>query len=252
MRTIGAVHVHSDYSHDGHDSLERLRALALARGIGFIGLTDHAEDFSRERFAAYVAECAVHSDARVTLIPGLEFRFKGYTGLHLLAFGLGSWIEPRTPAEFMALARTAARWTMLAHPVLCRYEVPDEVLDGIDAIEVWNASYNTRYLPDPRAIRLMRALRERRPTVVGVAGLDQHDGANDRQTRVSIGASETDALDALRGGRFVNHGRTMTFRADVPWSGMMLAGLTAARAVYDRIERTQERLARARARARKA
>jgi hypothetical protein len=246
MRRVGGVHVHSDYSHDGHDSLERLRELALARGMGFVGLTDHAEDFTAERFSRYVAHCASLSDDRVTLIPGLEFRFQGYRGLHLLAFGLGAWIEPRTPAEFMTVARTAARWTMLAHPVLCHYEVPDEVRDGVDAIEVWNASYNTRYLPDPQAIRLLHEWRQRRPAVVGVAGLDQHDGANDRRTRVSIAAEETDPLEALRAGRFVNHGRTMTFAADVPWSPMMLAGLTAARAVYDRIERAQERFARAR------
>ena len=40
---VGVVHVHSDYSADGRDSLEQLRAFALERGIAFIGLTDHAE-----------------------------------------------------------------------------------------------------------------------------------------------------------------------------------------------------------------
>ena len=50
----GIVHVHSDYSHDGHDSLEHLHAVCAKRGIGFVGLTDHAEDF-----AAFLAD-ALH------------------------------------------------------------------------------------------------------------------------------------------------------------------------------------------------
>jgi len=52
---LGVVHVHSNYSHDGRDSLASLATFAAERGIGFIGLTDHAEDFSEARWREYVA-----------------------------------------------------------------------------------------------------------------------------------------------------------------------------------------------------
>ncbi|HEX5436692.1 MAG TPA: PHP domain-containing protein [Gemmatimonadaceae bacterium] len=240
------MHVHSDYSHDGKDSLERLREVALQRGIGFIGLTDHAEDFDAERFSKYTAHCAALSDDTVYLVPGLEFRFAGYTGLHLLALGLSRWIEPRTPAEFIEQTRGAVELTMVAHPILAQYQVPDPVLDGINAIEVWNAGYNTRYLPDPRAIRLLHRLRRRRPSVVGVAGLDQHDSRNDRETRVIV-AGDGHPLAALKAGTFRNRGRTMSFDSAASIAPLRLYALYGARWTFDRVERTQERFARARA-----
>jgi hypothetical protein len=237
---VGVVHLHSAYSHDGRDSLQRLREWALARGLKFVGLTDHAEDFDEGRFAAYRQECASVSDSAVTLIPGLEFRFVGHTGLHLLALGLARWIAPATPAEFIAESKGVTGLTIAAHPMLFQYQAPAEVCSGIDAIEVWNASYNTRYLPDPRAIRLLHEIRRTRPEVVGVAGLDQHDAANDRRTRVIVDAAAADPLGEIRAGRFSNEGFGMRFGS---WPASTLPLLEAVRFVFDRVERTQERLA---------
>jgi hypothetical protein len=241
---VGIIHVHSNYSHDGHDSLARLRELSLERGIAFVALSDHAEDFDAGIFAAFTAECARLSDARLRLIPGLEYRFAGFKGMHLLAFGLREWIAPETPADFARVAPGAAALTAVAHPVLPRYRIPPEVLDVVDAIEIWNAGYNTRYLPDPRAIRLLQQLRRRRPEVVGFAGLDQHDASNDRELRILLDLDEPDPLAAIRGGRFRSRGRTMGMDAAVSWSVARLGALRVARLFNDRLERTQDKVAR--------
>ena len=243
MTTIGAVHVHSTYSHDGRDTLPELQASAASRGIAFIGLTDHAEDFDEGVFSRFTAECAALSAGGPRLIPGLEFRFAGLKGLHLLALGLTRWIEPATVAEFMAMTRGTAGLTIAAHPILPKYTYPAAVLDGIDAIEVWNASYNTRYLPDPRAIRLLREIRRRRPEVVAVAGLDQHDARNDRETRVEV-FDAGDPLAALRAGHFRNIGRTMSFDAHAELGPATNAALWTARTLFDGVERLQDRTAR--------
>jgi hypothetical protein len=237
---VGIVHVHSDYSHDGCDSLEHLYTLCAERGIDFVGLTDHAEDFDASVFDRYRAECERLSDATVALIPGLEFRFAGFPGLHLLAFGLTHWIAPTDPGEFMELANEAASFTMWAHPCLCRYQIPQVVEDGVDAIEVWNAAYNTRYLPDPKAIALLHHIQRRRPDVVGVVGLDQHDARNDRETRIMVDSSESNPLDAIRRGFFTNLGRTMSFDSAVNLGKGRLGALRLTRLVYDRVERTQD------------
>lgn len=242
--TVGIVHVHSAYSHDGRDSLEAIRQFAAERGIAFVALTDHAEDFTPAIWEEYVARCRALSDASVRLIPGLEFRFEGHRGLHLLAFELARWIEPHTPDEFIALASEAARCTVVAHPILAGYTMPASVRDGIAAIEVWNATYNTRYLPDPRALRLLRALRRARPGVVGLAGLDQHDRRNDRQTRVVLDDGIADPVAALRAGRFVNVGRTMRFGAG-GMGGGRLALLSVGRWLFDAVERVQDSAVRA-------
>jgi len=246
-QAIGIVHVHSAYSHDGRDPLDRLRDRARALGIRFVALTDHAEDFDHDRFERFRAECAARSDATVSLIPGLEFRFAGYRGLHLLACGLERWVSPETPEAFIADVTPVAALTVMAHPVLASYRPPAAVRAGIGAIEVWNAAYNTRYLPDPRAMALLRDIRATRPAVVAVAGLDQHDAANDRRTRIVLQHEDdlADPLAAMRAARFTNRGLTMSFGARVDWPAAGLATLAAARAVLDGIEQTQERVTRA-------
>jgi hypothetical protein len=244
---LGIVHVHSCYSHDGRDSLGSLAEFARVRGIGFVGLTDHAEDFSAARWLDYVAECTAASTEGVRLIPGLEFRFAGFPGLHLLAFGLTRWIEPVTPDDFIRLARPVSRFTAVAHPILARYEIPESVRAGIDAVEVWNAVYNTRYLPDPRSFRMLQEMQRSRPGIVCFAGLDQHDGRNDRGTRVLVHAAEAgDPLGALKAGHFENWGRTMRFDAVTGVAGPRLALLSVVRYCYDRVERIQDSIVRAR------
>lgn len=243
MTVLGAIHVHSSYSRDGRDSLAALRDFALQRQLRFIGLTDHAEDLDADTFDRYREECAELSDAQVTLIPGLEFRFGGLRGMHLLALGLSRWIEPATPEAFFEQARGVAGFTIAAHPVYPRYTYPAIVLERIDAIEVWNATYNTRFLPDPKAIRLLRDLRRLRPEVVAVAGLDQHDARNDRETRIAIEDDGLDPLEALRRGAFANVGRTMRFGSDADLGRARGAALWIARAVFDHVERVQERSA---------
>jgi hypothetical protein len=243
-RPIGVIHVHSSYSHDCCDSLQRLRTFALDRGIAFIGLTDHAEDVGPERFESYLRHCRAVSDDQVSIVAGLEYRFDEFPGMHLLALGLKRWMAPRTPEEFIRDARDAAMFTIAAHPLLADYRLPDVVAQGIDAVEVWNASYNTRYLPDPRAIRLLHTIRRTRPDVVGTVGLDQHDCGNDREVRVVIDDGVADPIAALKRGRFTNVGRTMSFEAAVEWSPVRLRVVSAARWALDRVERAQERMAR--------
>lgn len=238
----GIIHVHSDYSHDGCDTLERLREVSRERGIGFVGMTDHAEDFDRERYAEYQARCHAATDDSVRIIAGLEFRFAGFPGLHLLALDLKEWIEPKTPAEFVTFSRGRAGFTIVAHPVLPAYVIPPDVLEAIDALEVWNAAYNTRFFPDFKAIRLLHRARRSRPSLMGTAGLDQHDCRNDRETRVILHQTSADPIAELKAGRFRNRGRTMEFGPSVPWSPLRIAALSGARWVFDRVERAQERL----------
>lgn len=241
-RRTGIIHLHSDYSHDGRDSLGSLRKHALDRGIGFMCMTDHAEDLNESLFQDYLTHCAAVSDGQVRVFPGLEYRFDGYPGLHLLALGLTRWINPDTPEAFLDQAAGAAGFTIMAHPVYPGYRAPEPVLDRIDAIEIWNASYNTRYLPDPKAMRMVHRMCDKRPDLLGIAGLDQHDARNDREVRVLIDPGiEDDPLQALRSGRFVNAGKTMRL-SPAGWSVLQLGGLSVARLLFDAVERIQHHI----------
>lgn len=239
---VGVIHMHSIYSHDGKDALEAMHEDCVTRGIQFVGMTDHAEDFSPDLFEEYVRHCDAVSDAQVTFIPGLEFRFAGWKGMHLLALGLRSWIDPQTPEEFMDLARRAARLTVLAHPVYAKYKIPQVVLDHIDGIEVWNGNYNTRWLPDPRSMDLVHTLRKHRPNLVATVGLDQHDSSNDRELRLLVNPRAGDPLGELRAGRFMNVGRTMRFDSTASLPPLRLNSLRVARRVLDTTDKTHDRV----------
>lgn len=247
---VGVVHVHSDYSHDGRDPLERLATFGRERGLSFVCLTDHAEDFGPGDFERYRLDCERHSGGGVRLIPGLEFRFEGFPGLHLLALGVRTWIAPpTTPDAFIEQAPAAAGLTIVAHPMLARYRLPDSVRRGIDAVEVWNAAYDTRYLPDPRAFELYTALRRERPGLLATAGLDQHDASNDRRTRVVLeDAGAADPVAELRAGRFSNRGLTLRFAARPGWGAVRLGALKALRGGLAGIEGLHDAVARARRR----
>jgi predicted metal-dependent phosphoesterase TrpH len=249
---VGVIHVHSRYSHDGRDSPAELRQFMRDHDIGFLALSDHAEDVDPTQWAELVEECARASDEEARIIPGLEFRFAGLPGLHLLALGLQRWLQPATPGDFIAQVRGQAALTVVAHPGLARYVVPPEVAAGIDAIEVWNGAFNTRYLPDPQAIALLRRIQSHRPEVVGTVGLDQHDARNDRQLRVIVDTASHEPLAQLRSGRFRNQGRTMAFGSRLRWSAPALWALTAARRAFDGVEGAQDWWARRRQRMRGA
>jgi hypothetical protein len=245
---LGAVHVHTAYSHDGRDSIAEVADWARKAGLAFVAITDHAEDLDGAAYERLCAECAEQSRDGLEIIPGLEFRFVGHTGFHLLACGLSRWIEPATPEEFLSLARAHAQLLIAAHPVIWRNSYPPALLRQFDAIEVWNATYNTRYLPDPAAVRTVRALRRDGADTLAIVGLDQHDRRNDRGTRVGIDAGEPAPLMALRRGAFTNIGVTMRFAPTVSWSPLHQAALQVARTAWDAIERVQDRVARARKR----
>jgi hypothetical protein len=240
----GVIHMHSNYSHDSKDPLEVLRDTSIQRGIRFVGMSEHAEDLTEEIFAKYVAHCDAVSNTQVQIIPGLEFRFAGLKGMHLFALGLRTWITPTTPDAFIEQTRGVAQMTVLAHPVLAKYNIPTVVLEHIDAIEVWNANYNTRYLPDPRAIQLFHEVYRRRPQVVATVGLDQHDASNDRETRVVLPHPSPNPLAEIKAGRFTNRGKTMQFDARASFSTPYLFGLRGVRGFYDIVEHTQDRMVR--------
>lgn len=239
----GAIHMHSDYSHDGLDSLEMLRDACVARNIRWVGMTDHAEDLDAQSFAEYRAHCAALSDDALRFVPGLEFRFAGFRGVHLFAVGLNEWIQSGTFEDFFEQTRNVGCFIVLAHPVLCRYVIPQIVLDHIDAIEIWNTNYNTRYLADPKAIALFHDVHGVRASVVATVGLDQHDSRNDRGVRTLISSDDlANPVAALRAGRFTTVGRNASFDSTATIADFELRRLRIKRAALDTVNRLHDRV----------
>ena len=236
-RLVRAVmHVHTEWSHDGKDSLSEVADFAARERLRWVFLTDHAEDFDEIRFRDYVKASGSASTPMNTLIPGLEFRFEGYPGLHLLALGLRQWITPKTPEDFCELAGNHAGLLVMAHPILTKYRAPDTVLAGIHAIEVWNAQYNTRYLPDAKAIEFWLRAKESWPHLIAAAGTDQHRLQVEGKVRLLLPLA-AEPFRALREGAFENQGLTMTFSSRPSWGPGRLRAIGWLRVALERVKR---------------
>ena len=92
MRELkGYVHIHSHYSYDGVDSIEKIARFFRKKGYRFVCLTEHADDFSNDKMDSFVNECRRCSDPDLLVIPGLEYRCNNL--VHLLAIGVDQYHE---------------------------------------------------------------------------------------------------------------------------------------------------------------
>ena len=231
--SVGVVHVHSTYSHDGRDSLVDIAEWARDERLQFVGITDHAEDVDEGAWRALVTDCERLSGSDLYMFPGLEFRFPGFAGVHLLACGLRGYMTPASPEEFIRDAASLCSLTIGAHPLIWRTPCPPAVLASLDSIEVWNAGYNSRYLPDPHAIDMVRMLRAKGAETTAIVGPDQHDRRKDPGLRIHVRVPAAEALGAIRAGDFVGKGLTMDVPADADLGRMRRATLGASRRVFD-------------------
>jgi len=158
------LHVHTNYSHDGHDSVEKIIASAIAQKLDGIAICDH--DTIDGSFAAreYVADN--HLD--LIIIPGMEVTTsKG----HLLVLGIEEKIDRGlSPAETIKIAREMNDTVVIIvpHPFHPFRHSIGNVQSGIDAIEIYNSRFFTGL--GNKIARITAA----RNNITAVAGSDAH------------------------------------------------------------------------------
>jgi len=184
-------------------------------GLRFALLTEHARGFDQEKFNGFVSECRQLSDQRVLMVPGLEFDFAEQNDLHVLMAGLRDLPDGKTADQIIASASQQGSLIVVAHPVRNGHHIPENIIDIIDGIELWNAAYNSRYLPDEKAIVLLKKLRKRNEHLIGLGGLDLHGLEGFRELTIRLGEEfedYTDLLSLIRNGSFKIHGTSLTLR----------------------------------------
>jgi predicted metal-dependent phosphoesterase TrpH len=141
------LHVHTNYSHDGCDSVEKIVDSAIAKKLDGIAICDH--DTMEGSYAAqrYVAD----NELGLIIIPGIEVTTsKG----HLIVLGMEEGIEKGlSPEETIRIARQKdkekeKKGTVVIiaphpyHPF--RHSIGDLCVHSeldIDAIEIFNSRY---------------------------------------------------------------------------------------------------------------
>jgi len=118
-------------------------------------LSEHEETgWTPARYADYVRQCAAVSTPEVQLIPGIEFSQGGF---HVLCYGLQQYpARPSSIEQLSAAVHAQGCRLCLAHPGKYRWQHPAELVDAVDAVEVWNAKwiYDGLAGPHPRSLRM--------------------------------------------------------------------------------------------------
>lgn len=203
MLIRGALHVHSDLSHDGQLPIRELAGWYGAYGYQFIALGEHAQDMDQAKVRALEERCQENSSPSFCLIPGLEFACKG--GFHILGLGVTSLISSFDPAAVVDAIHQQNGYAVLAHPKRNSWKCPLHVTRAIDAAEIWNVVYDGKFLPSPQSLAGFPNLRRMNPKLLAVAGHDFHQkgGFYDVAIEMNAGSLSSDTvLRNLRNGAY--------------------------------------------------
>ena len=247
MAHVGILHVHSNLSYDGQNTLAEIASLAKRRGYRFVGLSEHSDTFDQHKMAHLVDECRRLSDASFLMVPGLEFTCDNH--LHLLALGIEHYTDAMNPALVARFVRAQGGLAILSHPSRYGYQIPSGLEMLLDGIEVWNAGYDGRFIPNDRSIRLWKSLRARNNSLRAFGSQDLHAIGDHRHVRVSVRCEQLtrDAiLKSLKGGNFVISNSYVRLRSDSSPGWMKLNAIGAGRRAYLTAKAIRDRVARIR------
>jgi hypothetical protein len=239
----GLVHVHSNFSYDGVHSVDELAEFGRRCGYSFMAMSEHSDTLDPERMAVYVKECQRVTGDDFVMIPGIEFTCEG--NLHVLGLGLREYTDLREPGRVAEFVRERGGVPVVAHPSRYRYRIPSTLAPVLGGIEVWNAGYDGRFVPDDCSLKLLKEFRKHNESIMAFAGQDLHRLTGRGQVNVVVRTNRLDGtaiVSALVGGEFaVSNGvfRLDAFREPGP---LKLRQIAAARRIYEGAKRVRDSL----------
>jgi predicted metal-dependent phosphoesterase TrpH len=192
-----APHVHSDWSYDGHWTLEDLARAFARRGYDAVLMAEHDRTFDAGRWAAYRAACAAAGAHGARLVPGIEYS-DADNRVHVPVWGVDEFLGAGRPtAELLAAVRERGGVAVLAHPARRQAwrALSDATLALADGIEVWNRKYDG-WAPSAEALELAR-----RTGLRPYVGLDFHTARQFFPLALAAPGESGSVVDALRDGR---------------------------------------------------
>jgi len=230
----GLIHVHSNYSYDGQHSIHEIAQLGRERGYSFIGMTEHSDTLDKEKVALYVEECRKVSSPECLIIPGIEFSCDN--NLHLIGLGVRHYTDSKNPLEVSAFIQQEGGVAIIAHPKRYNYHIPSELAAALDGIEVWNACYDGRFVPNDRSLNLLKNFRKRKGSLLAFGGQDLHRITNHSHVQVGVtceGSGDTAILTALKKGTFIISNCYFRVTAQSDPGCLKTAHIVTARRTYE-------------------
>jgi hypothetical protein len=246
MSLRGVAHVHSTYSYDGCHRLADLAAFFRAERLDFVLMSEHNRGLTDERVAAFVAECAALTDARLLVVPGLECEATP-DWVHVLGFNVSTLITTRAAPAIVEAIRSAGGFAALAHPHHrdASALVDEATIGRLQGWEVWNGKADGGRTPRGASLDAYTALRRSRPHLMPLGGADLHRLESYPGICLEVDSRERTAdaiLAALADGAFRVMGRSFTFSARETLGASMVPSGGAAPALVRAFKRWGQRL----------
>jgi hypothetical protein len=167
------MHVHSEWSYDGHLPLNELASLFRRRRYDVVFMCEHDRGFNAERWRAYGEACAHASAEGALLIPGIEYA-DPEDRVHVPVWGAVPFLgEGVATSALLDAAREHGGVSVLAHPVRRdAWQVFERAwLELASGIEIWTRKWDG-WAPNRWALREAAA-----HGLVGTVALDLHRSA---------------------------------------------------------------------------
>ena len=207
----GVVHVHTDLSHDGVFSLERLKQFFKGRGFNFVCLTDHSQDVSPEQYESLKARAGELADDDFVFVVGLEYSCD--EEIHIMGLGLETVTDLTEHGPVIDHIHENNGMAILAHPTKIKNGLQDAWIRKLDGAEIWNQRADGRVLPQVKTIKMFRYLKKINPKLLAFFGADFHGTGRYQNLVISVKDCECELkaiVKALKAGRYECTSRLLT------------------------------------------
>jgi predicted metal-dependent phosphoesterase TrpH len=229
----GIMHVHSNYSYDGQHSLEEIAEYAKCRGYSFVSLAEHSDTFDSQKMNDLVRQCEEISKCGVLMIPGIEFSCENK--LHIIGLGIQHYKNVKDPLKVAEFIHQQNGITIIAHPSRYSYKIPVELATVVKGIEVWNAAYDGRFVPNNKSLNLTNKIREKNGYVLAFGAQDFHRIGNHFNVETTISCNELEKeaiLRSLKEGNFYISNPYFLIDSRCKIGQLKLAQILVARRIY--------------------
>jgi hypothetical protein len=199
----GALHIHSQASHDGQMSLPVIAELYRNQGFQFICITEHSEDLTERKIAMLRQKAEYLSGEDFRVIAGIEYSCKN--ALHIAGVGCEQILDTADPVRLAQSIRDSGGFSVLAHPRRIGWNCSPELATNLDAVEIWNVRYDGKYLPSPKALEFFNRMKAINPKLLAAVGDDLHGRGGFYPLGIEMNVSSLDRECILRemiGGRY--------------------------------------------------
>lgn len=184
----GIIHVHSNYSYDGRNSVQEITQYAKNQGYSFICMSEHSDTLNEEKMAQYVQECQRVSSPDCLVVPGIEFTSEN--NFHLVGLGVQHYTDTKDPIRVAEFIHQQGGIAIIAHPIRYNYQIPKQLVHLVDGIEVWNGVYDGRFVPNDRSLELLREMRRENKSLLAFGAVDLHRITHHVKVTITLSCNE--------------------------------------------------------------